>query len=102
MHQNQYNNNNNMNMNQYPQQGYGGNNVQSYQQQQHQQQLQMQLQQQQQMMSMNGSFANQQRTVFSEPFPNEEDSAYMRKPVNPHRHLRMKRIRPSDFKPLGE
>lgn len=100
MHQNQYSNN--MNMNQYSQQGYNGNNMQSYQQQQHQQQLQMQLQQQQQMMGMNGGFANQQRTVFSEPFPNEEDSAYMRKPVNPHRHLRQKRIRPSDFKPLGE
>ncbi|KAI5804580.1 DWNN domain-containing protein [Geopyxis carbonaria] len=48
-----------------------------------------------------GSFANQQKTVFSEPFPSEEDSPYMRKPVNPHRHARPKRIRPSDFKAVG-
>lgn len=49
-----------------------------------------------------GYFPNQQKTVFSEPFPNEEESAYIRKPVNPHRHARPKRIRPSDFKALGE
>lgn len=49
-----------------------------------------------------GYFPNQQKTVFSEPFPSEEDSPYMRKPVNPHRHQRPKRIRPSDFKALGE
>lgn len=49
-----------------------------------------------------GYFPNQQKTVFSEPFPSEEDSPYMRKPVNPHRHQRPKRIRPSDFKSLGE
>ncbi|RPB04107.1 DWNN-domain-containing protein [Choiromyces venosus 120613-1] len=49
-----------------------------------------------------GYFPNQQKTVFSEPFPSEEDSPYMRKPVNPHRHSRPKRIRPSDFKALGE
>lgn len=48
-----------------------------------------------------GYFPNQQKTVFSEPFPSEEDSAYMRKPVNPHRHARPKRIRPSDFKAVG-
>jgi protein MPE1 len=48
-----------------------------------------------------GHFPNQQKTVFSEPFPSEEDSPYMRKPVNPHRHARPKRIRPSDFKALG-
>ena len=46
-------------------------------------------------------FPNQQKTVFSEPFPSEEDSPYMRKPVNPHRHARPKRIRPSDFKAVG-
>jgi len=48
-----------------------------------------------------GPFSNQQKTVFSEPFPSEEDSPYMRKPVNPHRHARPKRIRPSDFKAVG-
>ena len=48
-----------------------------------------------------GPFANQQKTVFGEPFPSEEDSPYMRKPVNPHRHARPKRIRPSDFKAVG-
>lgn len=48
-----------------------------------------------------GYFTNQQKTVFSDPFPNEEESAYIRKPVNPHRHARPKRIRPSDFKALG-
>jgi len=48
-----------------------------------------------------GHFSNQQKTVFSEPFPSEEDSPYMRKPVNPHRHARPKRIRPSDFKAVG-
>lgn len=46
-------------------------------------------------------FSNQQKTVFSEAFPSEEESAYIRKPVNPHRHARPKRIRPSDFKALG-
>ncbi len=47
----------------------------------------------------NGVFANQQRTVFSEPFPNEEDNAYFRKPVNPHRHqARQRRVRPSDYR----
>lgn len=30
-----------------------------------------------------------------------EDSPYMRKPVNPHRHTRPKRPRPSDFKAVG-
>jgi protein MPE1 len=47
------------------------------------------------------AFQNQQKTVFSEPFPSEEDSPYMRKPVNPHRHMRGKRIRPSDYKAVG-
>ncbi len=46
-------------------------------------------------------FPNQQKTVFAEPLPNEEDNAYFRKPVNPHRHQgRAKRARPSDFKEL--
>ena len=48
-----------------------------------------------------GYFPNQQKTVFSEPFPSEEESAYIRKPVNPHRHARPKRIRPSDYKSLS-
>jgi len=48
-----------------------------------------------------GAFLNQQRTVFSEPFPNEEDNAYFRKPVNPHRHqARQRRVRPSDYREL--
>jgi len=48
-----------------------------------------------------GVFPNQQRTVFSEPFPNEEDNAYFRKPVNPHRHQnRQRRARPSDYTEL--
>ncbi|KAF2147351.1 uncharacterized protein K452DRAFT_304206 [Aplosporella prunicola CBS 121167] len=48
-----------------------------------------------------GVFPNQQRTVFSEPFPNEEDNAYFRKPVNPHRHQnRQRRARPSDWTEL--
>ncbi|KAI9707525.1 MAG: hypothetical protein M1836_000486 [Candelina mexicana] len=46
-----------------------------------------------------GVFPNQQRTIFSEPFPNEEDNAYFRKPVNPHRHqARQRRVRPSDYR----
>lgn len=48
-----------------------------------------------------GGFANQQKTVFSEPFPNEESDAYMRRPVNPHRHQnRQRRVRPSDYTEL--
>jgi len=46
-----------------------------------------------------GGFPNQQKTVFAEPLPNEEDNAYFRKPVNPHRHQgRQKRARPSDYR----
>ena len=48
-----------------------------------------------------GSFANQQRTSFSAPVPNEEDSAYFRKPVNPHRHLaRRNANRPTDYREI--
>jgi protein MPE1 len=48
-----------------------------------------------------GAFPNQQKTVFAEPLPNEEDNAYFRKPVNPHRHQgRQKRVRPSDYREL--
>jgi len=33
--------------------------------------------------------------------PNEEDNAYFRKPVNPHRHQgRQRRARPSDYREL--
>ena len=47
------------------------------------------------------SFSNQQRTSFSEPFAKEEDNAYFRQPVNPHRHqARQRRIRPSDYREL--
>ncbi|KAF8865100.1 DWNN-domain-containing protein [Acephala macrosclerotiorum] len=46
-------------------------------------------------------FPNQQKTVFAEPLPNEEDNAYFRKPVNPHRHQgRQRRVRPSDYREL--
>lgn len=46
-------------------------------------------------------FANQQKTIFAEPLPNEEDNAYFRKPVNPHRHQgRQRRVRPSDYREL--
>ncbi|KAI9762536.1 MAG: hypothetical protein M4579_000339 [Chaenotheca gracillima] len=49
----------------------------------------------------NGVFPNQQRTIFSEPFPSEEDNAYFRKPVNPQRHqARQRRVRPSDYREL--
>jgi len=54
-------------------------------------------------MNMNGGgaagFSNQQRTVFAEPIPNEEDNAYFRQPVNPHRHQgRQRKARPSDYR----
>jgi protein MPE1 len=42
-------------------------------------------------------FSNQQRHL-----GNEEDNAYMRQPVNPHRHQnRQRRVRPSDYRELG-
>jgi len=48
-----------------------------------------------------GGFPNQQKTVFAAPLPNEEDNAYFRKPVNPHRHQgRQRRARPSDYREL--
>ncbi|KAG0652074.1 putative RING finger [Hyphodiscus hymeniophilus] len=48
-----------------------------------------------------GGFSNQQKTVFAEPLPNEEDNAYFRKPVNPHRHQgRQRKARPSDYREL--
>lgn len=48
-----------------------------------------------------GSFANQQRTTFSAPTTNEEDSAYIRKPVNPHRHQARRNLqRPTDYREI--
>ena len=48
-----------------------------------------------------GGFPNQQKTVFAAPLLNEEDNAYFRKPVNPHRHQgRQRRARPSDYREL--
>ncbi|KAL1953575.1 hypothetical protein VTO42DRAFT_2578 [Malbranchea cinnamomea] len=47
------------------------------------------------------AFTNQQRTTFSAPFGKEEENAYFRQPVNPHRHqARQRRIRPSDYREL--
>ena len=48
-----------------------------------------------------GSFANQQRTTFSSPSTNDEDSAYFRKPVNPHRHQARRNVqRPTDYREI--
>lgn len=48
-----------------------------------------------------GNFANQQRTTFSAPSNNDEDSAYFRKPVNPHRHQRRRNVqRPTDYREI--
>lgn len=45
-----------------------------------------------------GTFSNQQRNTFSAPTLNDEDSAYFRKPVNPHRHQARRNInRPTDY-----
>lgn len=52
-------------------------------------------------MPLTGRFSNQQRTFFSEPPLDEEDNAYFRRPVNPHRHqARQRRARPSDYREL--
>ena len=48
-----------------------------------------------------GSFVNQQRNVFSASTHNEEDSAYFRKPVNPHRHQARRNVnRPTDYREI--
>ena len=48
-----------------------------------------------------GSFTHQQRTTFSAPTTNEEDSAYFRKPVNPHRHQARRNVqRPTDYREI--
>lgn len=47
------------------------------------------------------NFSNQQRTVFNGPHSREEDSPYLRQPVNPQRHhARNRRVRPSDYREL--
>lgn len=47
--------------------------------------------------SIANKFSNQQRHLGK-----DEDNAYMRQPVNPHRHQnRQKRVRPSDYRELG-
>lgn len=46
-------------------------------------------------------FPNQQKTIFAETLPNQEDNAYFRQPVNPHRHQgRQRRARPQDYREL--
>lgn len=48
-----------------------------------------------------GTFTNQQRNNFSAPALNEEDSAYFRKPVNPHRHQARRNLnRPTDYREI--
>ncbi|KAH8704713.1 DWNN domain-containing protein [Talaromyces proteolyticus] len=50
--------------------------------------------------SMNG-YQSQQRTNFNGPSNRDEDNAYFRQPINPHRHqARQRRIRPSDYREL--
>lgn len=46
-------------------------------------------------------FSNQQQTAFSGQTLNEEDSAYFRKPVNPHRHQGRRNVnRPTDYREI--
>ena len=48
-----------------------------------------------------GPFANQQRTIFGTSSVNDEDSAYFRKPVNPHRHQARRNVqRPTDYREI--
>ena len=48
-----------------------------------------------------GPFANQQRTAFSGTASNDEDNAYFRKPVNPHRHQARRNVpRPTDYREI--
>jgi len=48
-----------------------------------------------------GQFSNQQKNAFVETTSNQEDNAYFRQPVNPHRHQgRQRRARPSDYREL--
>ncbi|KAL8760244.1 MAG: hypothetical protein Q9199_000143 [Rusavskia elegans] len=48
-----------------------------------------------------GPFPNQQRNHFAGSKANEEDSAYFRKPVNPHRHQARRNVnRPTDYREI--
>ncbi|KAK4690505.1 protein MPE1, partial [Lecanoromycetidae sp. Uapishka_2] len=48
-----------------------------------------------------GSFSNQQRTNFGGQTSNEDDGAYFRKPVNPHRHQARRNVqRPTDYREI--
>ncbi|KAK0727185.1 DWNN domain-containing protein [Lasiosphaeria miniovina] len=73
----------------------GQQNHQQQPQQHHNQQMQLQQQQQQQQHQqqiMHKNFSHQ---------PADDDDAYFRKPVNPHRHQnRQRRVRPSDYREL--
>lgn len=47
------------------------------------------------------NFSNQQQTTFNGQTLNEEDSAYFRKPVNPHRHQGRRNVnRPTDYREI--
>lgn len=48
-----------------------------------------------------GPFANQQRSSFGNQSTNEEDNAYIRMPVNPHRHQGRRNVhRPTDYREI--
>ncbi|KAL8855632.1 MAG: hypothetical protein Q9178_007721 [Gyalolechia marmorata] len=48
-----------------------------------------------------GNFPNQQRNHFAGSKASEEDSAYFRKPVNPHRHQARRNVnRPTDYREI--
>lgn len=48
-----------------------------------------------------GTFSNQQRTNFGGQINNDEDGAYFRKPVNPHRHQARRNVqRPTDYREI--
>ena len=48
-----------------------------------------------------GSFANQQRTTLGTRSTSIEESAYFRKPVNPHRHQAKRHVqRPTDYREI--
>jgi protein MPE1 len=50
---------------------------------------------------VSGGFSNQERTAISTQNLNEEDSAYFRKPVNPHRHQARRNVnRPTDYREI--
>lgn len=52
-------------------------------------------------MNGQGTFSNQQRTNFGSQPNNDEDGAYFRKPVNPHRHQARRNIqRPTDYREI--